>query len=308
VNGIINFNKPTGITSCKAINLVKKALKAKKAGHAGTLDPNANGVLPICLGNATKVVQYIVQLPKTYLAKMKLGIRTDTQDAEGKTIAKCADFEINRGHIEEIFPKYTGAIEQIPPMYSAAKVNGQRLYNLARKGITISRSPKKVLVHYLKLLDFHDDIVTFEAKTSAGTYIRTLCDDMGNELGCGAHLAELTRTRVGELKIENSTTLEELKQYARENSFQDKIDSIDKTLSFLPYIEVKEGNESSVLTKMTIMEDSIKDISKKINGEEYWRVRNSSGKLLGIATSLFDEKFAPSENKNLRFKLKKLLV
>ncbi len=309
MNGIINFNKPTGITSCKAINLVKKALKIKKAGHTGTLDPNANGVLPICLGNATKVVQYIVQLPKTYYGKMRLGIRTDTQDADGKTIAKCANFGINRSLIEEIFPKYTGAIEQIPPMYSAARVNGQRLYTLARKGISISRNPKKVFIYYLKLLDYHNDIVTFEAKTSAGTYIRTLCDDMGNELGCGAHLAELTRTRVGELKIEDSITLEELKQDARENCFQNKINSIDKTLSFLPYIEVKEENENSVLTKMTIMEDSINDISKKINGEEYWRVRNSSGKLLGIATSLLDENFAPSEkNKYLRFKLKKLLV
>lgn len=310
MNGIINFNKPIGITSCKAINLVKKALKSKKAGHTGTLDPNANGVLPICLGKATKVVQFIIHLPKTYIGKMRLGIRTDTQDADGKIISESSNINFNRSHFEEIFPKYTGFIEQIPPMYSAARVNGKRLYTLARKGITVDRKPKKVFIYYLKLLDFQDDLLTFEAKTSAGTYIRTLCDDMGEELGCGAYLAGLTRTRVGGLKIENSVTLEELNQSRDGNGIQNKVFSIDEALSFLPYIEVKEKMENLVLTGKTIMKENIEDMSGNINVGEYCRVHSSSGELLGIAAStLLEKSVATAEhNEGICFKIKKLLV
>lgn len=309
MNGIINFNKPIGITSCKAINLVKKALKSKKAGHTGTLDPNANGVLPICLGKATKVVQFIMHLPKTYVAKMRLGIRTDTQDADGKIISECSNVKFNRKHFEEIFPKYTGFIEQIPPMYSAARVNGKRLYTLARQGITIDRKPKKIFIYYLKLLDFQGDLLTFEAKTSSGTYIRTLCDDMGEELGCGAYLAGLTRTRVGGLKIENSVTLEELNQSRDGNGIQNKVCSIDEALSFLPYIEVKEKRENLVLNEKTIMKENIGEISKNINVGEYCRVHSSSGKLLGIASTLLEKDFVTAEdNKGMCFKFKKLLV
>lgn len=309
MNGIINFNKPIGITSCKAINLVKKVLKSKKAGHTGTLDPNANGVLPICLGKATQVVQFIIHLPKTYIGKMRLGITTDTQDADGKIIAEFSNFKLNRKDIEEIFPKYTGSIEQIPPMYSAARVNGQRLYTLARKGISIKRNPKKVFIYYLKLLDFKDDLVTFEAKTSAGTYIRALCDDMGKDLGCGAYLAELTRTRVGGLKIEDSITLEGLNESSLGNGFKNKVCSIDEVLSFLPYIEVKGEKENYVLKEKAIMKESIKGISREISGGEYCRVHSSSGKLLGIASAFFDKTFhSIDHNVDVCFKLKKLFV
>lgn len=307
--GIINFNKPIGITSCRAINLVKKVFKFKKAGHTGTLDPNANGVLPICFGKATQIVQFMIQLPKTYRGKMRLGIRTDTQDADGKIISESTGFKIEQGIIEDIFKKYTGAIEQIPPMFSAARVNGKRLYTLARKGISISRNPKKVFIYSLKLLDYKNDLVTFEAKTSAGTYIRTLCDDIGNELGCGAYLAELTRTRVGELKIEDSITVEELNQSNPGNGLMDKICSIEKTLSFLPFIEIKKEKENYVLTKKAIMREWIEELSAEINGGEYFRVHNSSGKLLGIAASLIQEKpLSSCYKQELCFKMKKILV
>lgn len=309
MNGIINFNKPVGITSFRAISHVKKAFKSKKAGHTGTLDPNANGVLPICLGKATQIVQFVIHLPKTYLGKMRLGIRTDSQDADGKIISELPNDKINRELLEKIFKKYVGPIEQIPPMFSAVRVNGKRLYTLARKGISIARSPKKVFVYYLKLLNYEDGSVTFEAKTSAGTYIRTLCDDIGNELGCGAYLAELTRTRVGGLKIEDSVTMEDLNRSTLGNGLKDKICSIDKALSFFPSVKIKKEREKSVLVERTITRESIEDISEESNNGEYFRIHNFSGKLLGIASSLQDvASLSSCHEQEVCFKFKKLLV
>jgi tRNA pseudouridine55 synthase len=309
MNGIINFNKPVGITSCKAINHVKKAFKSKKAGHTGTLDPNANGVLPICLGKATQIVQFVIHLPKTYRGKMRLGIRTDTQDADGKIISESSNNKIDQEHLEKIFQKYEGAIEQIPPMFSAVRVNGKRLYTLARKGISIVRNPKKVFVYYLKLLDYENDLVTFEAKTSAGTYIRTLCDDIGNDLGCGAYLAELTRTSVGDIKIEDSISMEDIERSSLRNGLKDKVYSIDKVLSFFPSVKIKEQREKSLLAEKTITQESIEDISGESDAGEYFRIHNSSGKLLGIVSSLWNTASISSCHKQeICFKLKKLLV
>ena len=309
MNGIINFNKPVGITSCKALNHVKKAFKSKKAGHTGTLDPNANGVLPICLDKATKIVQFIIHLPKTYLGKMRLGIRTDTQDADGKIISELPNDKTDLALLEKIFKKYVGPIEQIPPMFSAVRINGRRLYTLARKGISIARNPKKVYIYYLKLLDYENDLVTFEAKTSAGTYIRALCDDIGNELGCGAYLAELTRTRVGELRIEDSITMEDINRSTLGNGLKDKIYSIDKTLSFFPSVKIKKEKEKSVLDERKITRESIEDISEGSDVGEYFRVHNYSGKLLGVASSLRNAASLSScHEQEVCFKFKKLLL
>ena len=309
MNGIINFNKPVGITSCRAINHVKKAFHSKKAGHTGTLDPNANGVLPICIGKATQIVQFAIHLPKTYCGKMRLGIRTDSQDADGKIISESSCEKIHLELLKNIFQKYTGSIEQIPPMFSAVRVNGRRLYTLARKGISIARNPKKVHIYYLKLLDYEDDLVTFEAKTSAGTYVRTLCDDIGNELGCGAYLAELTRTRVGGLKIEDSITMEDMNRSTIENGLKDKIYSIDKALSFFPSVKIKKEREKSVLLERKITRESIEDINGESDTGEYFRIHNFSGKLLGIASSLWNTASLSSCHKQeVCFKFKKLLV
>ena len=309
MNGIINFNKPVGITSCRAINHVKKAFHSKKAGHTGTLDPNANGVLPICIGKATQIVQFAIHLPKTYCGKMRLGIRTDSQDADGKIISESSCEKIHLELLKNIFQKYTGSIEQIPPMFSAVRVNGRRLYTLARKGISIARNPKKVHIYHLKLLDYEDDLVTFETKTSAGTYVRTLCDDIGNELGCGAYLAELTRTRVGGLKIEDSITIEDINRSTIGNGLKDTIYSIDRALSFFPSVKIKKEREKFVLLERKITRESIEDINGESDTGEYFRIHNFSGKLLGIASSLWNTASLSSCHKQeVCFKFKKLLV
>lgn len=309
MNGIINFNKPVGITSCRAIGYVKKAFNAKKAGHTGTLDPNANGVLPICLGKATQIVQFVINLPKTYCGKMRLGIRTDTQDADGKIISESSDLKnIDRERLENIFLKYTGSIEQIPPMFSAVRVKGKRLYTLARKGITIKRDPKKVTVYHFKLIDYNDGVVNFEAKTSAGTYIRTLCDDIGNELGCGAYLAELTRSSVGGLKIEDSLTLEDMNKSSLGNGLRDRIYSMDDTLSFLPSIKINNASEALLKSDKSIKRRNIEDFNGESNPSGFWRVHNSAGKLLGVASSLWEGgDVASLDNEQTCFKMKKIL-
>ncbi len=243
MNGVLNINKPKGITSFTAVSRVKYILEAKKAGHTGTLDPDARGVLPVCIGKATKIAQFLMISSKVYIARMKLGIRTDTQDSSGKVIEQRKVHKVDEHEIINIFSKYIGEIEQIPPMYSAMRFQGKRLYTLARKGITVERKPKKVRIDFIRLIDIKDDLVTFEARTSPGTYIRTLCDSIGEDLGCGAHLFELERIRVGIFKIEDSVSLEDLSRIREEGRVHDILYSMDKALSLLPGIQREKIKE-----------------------------------------------------------------
>lgn len=208
MNGILNILKPKGISSHKAVSEVRNILNIPKAGHAGTLDPSASGVLLVCIGQATKIVEFLVGMKKHYLGEMILGISTDTQDSEGKIVQKReVKTDIDEKRIKDIFQKYEGTINQIPPMFSAAHYQGKRLYHLARKGIEVKRNPKKVKIYQFNLINFNqklNPIVKFEVICSKGTYIRTLCDDIGNELGCGAHLSNLVRKKVGKFCIEEA--------------------------------------------------------------------------------------------------------
>ncbi|MBI5182824.1 MAG: tRNA pseudouridine(55) synthase TruB [Nitrospinae bacterium] len=233
MDGIININKPRGITSFTTVSRVKHILGVKKAGHTGTLDPVARGVLPICIGKATKIAQSLMLSSKVYIAGMKLGIKTDTEDSSGKIIEQRRVHDVDEDKIKKIFLKYTGEIEQIPPMYSAMRFQGKRLYTLARKGISVERKPKKVRIDFIRLIDIKDDLVTFEVKTSPGTYIRTLCDSIGEELGCGAHMLELERIRVGIFKIEDSLSIEDLILIREEGRVFNILYSMDKVLSSL---------------------------------------------------------------------------
>jgi tRNA pseudouridine55 synthase len=196
MDGIIIVNKPQAWTSFDVVAKIRNLSGAKKVGHSGTLDPMATGVLPVFLGKATKSIQYFMGGDKGYIAEMTLGVKTDTLDAEGKvTQILNADFRIS--NIEDILKKFIGEIEQIPPMHSAIKVKGKRLYKLARKGIVVKREPRLVTIHKMKLINFeagNNAKVTLEIMCSKGTYIRQLVSDIGDDLGCGAHLSKLMRT------------------------------------------------------------------------------------------------------------------
>lgn len=290
MNGILNILKPKGISSHKAVSEVRNILNIPKAGHAGTLDPSASGVLLVCIGQATKIVEFLVGMKKHYQGEMILGISTDTQDSEGKIVQKReVKTDINEKRIKDIFQKYEGTISQIPPMFSAAHYQGKRLYHLARKGIEVKRNPKKVKIYQFNLINFNqklNPIVKFEVICSKGTYIRTLCDDIGNELGCGAHLSNLVRKKIGKFCIENSLNLEELKK----NKALGKkcLISIDSVLEGLNKITVKSEATKTVLNGGTISSEQIVGITEmiKTRKNEFVKIFDVKGNLLSIATSV----------------------
>lgn len=210
INGILVLDKPRGFTSTQAVNRVKKFLNVKKAGHVGTLDPVATGVLPVCLNKATRVIPFLDDSFKEYITTMELGIVTDTMDKTGNIIQKKDIGKINKSDILQIFKKFTGIIEQIPPMYSAIKKNGVRLYELARKGIEVDRKPRTVHVRKLELIDYEHPLVSFKIDCSKGTYVRVICSDIGEELGCGARMNELRRLKCCNFDISESYEIDEL--------------------------------------------------------------------------------------------------
>lgn len=219
ISGILLLDKPVGVTSNAALQRVKRLFNANKAGHTGNLDPMASGLLPICLGEATKVSGFLLDSDKHYTGTCKLGERTDSGDADGVVVETRPVDDYSEARILEVFSQFKGEISQIPPMHSAIKVDGQPLYKLAHQGIEIERKPRQVTIFSLELLRQAEDELDIDVHCSKGTYIRTLVQDIGEELGCGAHLNVLRRTGAGPFAIENSITLAELEQLAEEEGF-----------------------------------------------------------------------------------------
>ena len=228
MNIVVNLDKDKGITSQGAVTAVKRAFKVRKAGHTGTLDPIATGVMLVCLNEATKIAALVESLEKEYIATAKFGEATDTFDSEGKIIRIETDIRTTAADIEGILPRFAGEIEQVPPMYSALKVSGQPLYKLARKGLEVERKPRKVTVKTIELLAFSSPFFKIKIVCSKGTYIRSICNDIGDMLGVGAHVTELMRTRVGNFKIEEAANIGELPQKAS------ALHSVDAVLVHLP--------------------------------------------------------------------------
>lgn len=209
IDGVLLLNKPVGITSNAALQKAKWLLNAKKAGHTGTLDPFADGLLPLCFGEATKFSAYLLEADKHYRAVLQLGVTTTTGDPEGEVLTT-HEVHASRAEIEALLPRFTGEIEQIPPMHSALKHQGRPLYEYARAGIEIERPPRKVTIRALELVECDPPRVVLDVQCSAGTYIRTLAQDIGAALGCGAHLTELKRTAAGGFSLDQTHTLTEL--------------------------------------------------------------------------------------------------
>lgn len=290
MNGILNILKPKGISSHKAVSEVRDILNIPKAGHAGTLDPAASGVLLVCIGKATKIVEFLVGMKKHYQGEMILGLSTDTQDSEGKIIQKReVKTGIDEKRIKDIFQKYEGTINQIPPMFSAGHYKGERLYRLARKGIEVKRNPKKIKIYQLNLMNFYREvtpIVKFEVICSKGTYIRTLCNDIGDELGCGAHLSNLVRKKVGNFNIEDSVNLGELRK--DKTLGKRYLISIDSALEELIKIIVKSEAIKTVLNGGIISSEQIVEVPEGIKTEKskFVKIFDVKGNLLSISTSI----------------------
>ncbi len=210
MDGIINFFKPAGMTSHDAVSYFRKLLGTRKVGHTGTLDPMATGVLPICIGKGTRVSEYLLGVDKEYIAELTLGCASDTQDSTGK-VTYTSELEVSKDDIEEVFKSFHGTINQIPPMYSAKKIGGKKLYELARNGIEVERNHRKIQIKELKILNNqHNRKIIFYTKCSKGTYIRTICHDIGKNLETYGHMSYLIRTGVGNFKIEDAFGMETL--------------------------------------------------------------------------------------------------
>lgn len=207
VDGILLLDKPSGLTSNAALQKVKRLYRARKAGHTGSLDPLASGLLPICLGEATKVSGFLLDADKHYWVSCRLGVRTTTADAEGEVLETRSVASVTEPRLLEVMAEFRGDIEQIPPMYSAVKHQGQRLYALARQGVEVEREPRRITIHAMELLDFNPPLVEIGVHCSKGTYIRTLVEDIGAALGCGAHVADLRRYGVGPYNASGMVTL-----------------------------------------------------------------------------------------------------
>ncbi len=244
MDGILNINKPPGLTSFAIVSRVRRLAGERRVGHAGTLDPTASGVLPICLGQGTRVVEFLMDAVKVYRARIELGVTTDTYDAAGKVTHQADPSPVSQRRIEAALDSFRGSIEQVPPMYSALKYKGQRLYHLARAGINVSRKSRTAQIHRLDLLGFESPLVTLEIECGKGTYIRSLAHDLGQLLGCGAHLKELARLRYGPFVIEDASTLEQIEQ--GENDWQRLLYPIDFVLSRWPAVVLGEEQEKLV--------------------------------------------------------------
>jgi len=279
LDGILNINKAAGITSFGVVAIVKRLTGERHAGHAGTLDPDATGVLPICLGKATRIVEFLMDARKVYRAVIELGISTDSYDAAGKITGRGDAANITKTTLEKALESFRGVIRQTPPMYSALKHKGQPLYALARAGIAVERQSRAVTIHRLELIDRQPPCLTLEIECSKGTYIRSLANDLGEQLGCGAYLKELVRSRYGIFSLENAVTLPQLEEAAPKGDIAPYLHPIDSVLQHLPSLVVDETGEAAIKTG-SVPELEPGDMPDAAN--KYCRAYSADGRFLGM--------------------------
>ena len=280
VDGVLLLDKPVGLSSNDALIKAKRFMNAKKAGHTGTLDPFATGLLPLCFGEATKFSQDLLEADKTYLTTVHLGVRTDTGDTEG-AVLESRDVAVTLADIEAVLPRFRGPIKQVPPMYSALKRDGKPLYEYAREGITLEREARDVVIHKLELVSYDAPWLKLEVTCSKGTYIRVLGEDIGAALGCGAHLNALRRIQVGELTTDRMVTLEELAAHAAPRALLAPVDAL---LSSFPRITLNYDLAKRFLHGQRLPLGKEPSIEVPAPYEGRVRVCAADGRLLGTGT------------------------
>jgi len=282
-NGIINVYKEKGFTSHDVVAKLRGILKQKKIGHTGTLDPDATGVLPVCLGNATKLCDMFTEKTKAYECTMLLGVTTDTQDISGEIISKCTIDKLeslDEETVKEAVLSFVGEYDQIPPMYSALKVNGVKLYDLARQGITVEREPRRITIFAIDIKQISLPEVVMEVTCSKGTYIRTLCNDIGEKLGTGACMKELVRTKSGSFNIEESIKLEDIQKYTDENTIDSYVISTEKALSIYDRLETLPDADKLLYNGNPLPMDKV--VKGSDTKGELYRVYDSKGTFYGL--------------------------
>ena len=277
VDGILNVDKPEGKTSFHVVARLKRLTGEKHVGHAGTLDPIATGVLPVCLGQATRVAQFISNGSKTYSAQIELGTTTDTYDREGK-IVQCGDWAgVTRQQVEEALSSFQGVINQVPPAFSALKQGGRRYYSIARAGSMPELKPRRVEITRLELLDCRFPVIEVEIDCGKGTYVRSLAHDIGQQLGCGAHLKNLRRLQCGIFSVQNALTLEQIEDALNKGALDTILYPVDSPLSHLKAVIVSRENELDIRHGCPL---PVAD-NEPISGE-YCRAYDAEGKFLAI--------------------------
>lgn len=307
MNGILNVLKPAGMTSFDVVGFLRRVSGQKKIGHTGTLDPSAVGVLPICFGNATKAIEFMIDKDKVYRAELTLGYATDTQDSSGKVLYSkgiCA----GEHEISGTIMSFVGEVQQLPPMYSAIKIDGKKLYELARQGLSVERQPRNINIYNIKIIEMWDERgsadnenialkkVLFDVHCSKGTYIRTLCHDIGEKLGCGGHMSFLVRTRAGRYELATALTVEEIKEAALAGTLESRL---------LPAESVFEDYEAVFLNEKDTYKYNngvwIELISKNADTDAIKRVYDNNGVFAGIGEAFYN-------GENLCLKSKKFFM
>ncbi len=290
VHGVLLLDKPVGMTSNQALQAVKRLFNARKAGHTGSLDPLASGLLPLCFGEATKVSAYLLDADKEYAVQCRLGSRTTTADAEGEVLETCQLPTLKQTRIEQVFGQFCGVITQIPPMYSALKHQGQRLYDLARDGIEVPRKPRSVTIHSLVLTAYSNDSLEFKVRCSKGTYVRTLVEDLARAFGSCGHVSALRRTLVG--PYTNMHRLEELQQAHMHNNVLDRLLlPIDSALTHWPQVHMSEDAVWYFLKGQAVMVPGAPTAG--------WLRAYGDGRFLGLAEVLPDGRVTPRRLMNM---------
>ena len=309
LNKVVNLYKPIGPTSFDLVRRVQNRFSARKAGHIGTLDPLAEGVLPVCINGATRIIQFLTRLPKVYLAEMKLGVATDTQDSEGKELETRPWEGVGEAEVKRALATLRERKTQVPPMFSAKKKNGVPLYKLARNGITVNREPVSIQIYSLEFISREEDRVTFRVHCSAGTYVRTLCHDAGELLGCGAHMTRLTRERVGPFDRASAITPEHMDDAWEDGTLPDKLLEPDHALNFLPEIRICEMGVRAVSHGRPITKALLEQVPDEMTPGKFYRVTRPESGLLAIAEPLLDnEGFSRLDPGQVAFKLKRVFI
>jgi tRNA pseudouridine55 synthase len=288
ISGILVLDKPAGMSSNGALQHIKRLYNANKAGHTGNLDVPATGLLPICLGEATKVSAFLLDSNKTYSARCKLGVTTTTGDAAGEILIKSTVPELSKLDLEQAIKKFTGEIEQVPPMYSALKHEGKRLYELAYKGIEVERKARKITIHSIELVDFNNDEFEMVVSCSKGTYIRTLAEDIGQELGCGAHILTLRRLAAGPFNESQMMTPEQLQDIADQGieHLDNLLLPMDIALADFPEVRLSEDVAYYLCQGQAVTASGLPKSGRL-------RIYNNSDQFLGLGEVAEDGRLAP---------------
>ena len=281
INGFINLYKPAGITSMDALRQIKRITgQRKKVGHGGTMDPLARGVLPVCFGQATRLMDYVVGSSKRYVMDVKLGESTSTYDAEGEITSRRSASGITQSAVESIMERFVGVVEQVPPMYSAVKVDGQRLYKLARAGIEVERKARTIEIHSIRLTHFDLPNLTLDVQCGKGVYMRTLANDLGEYLGCGAHVTDLERRTCGGFNSEDSVTLEQLENEAKvPGGWEARLHPVDWIVRAFQAVTVGEAAEKFLRNGQPV---TLGRHDTSAGYLEQFRAYNSAGQFLAL--------------------------